>query len=250
MALESPQSLCRLHQEEQSLCVVCREEHLQQKLQQLEKQVQELSLQLDQERQSNLELQKELKHLREEPHSSVTEKCYDPTDCTLRFVEGEDDHDFLCVGYTSKSALMSCGHSVTPLSLTEWCQHQLDEGKTQLLCGNCDTVWSFGEVCKMALLTETERMSFVKKLFRNVGLKDKKTKTCPGCKSWVTRGDSSSLCVKCPQCSADTGRDVYFCWQCLREWKGPCTRIYRCENEGCTNEALETLSPVIQLDCL
>lgn len=113
----------------------------------------------------------------------------------------------LCEGYTSRRARMSCGHTVTPLSLTLWCQRQLDEvryltsstnvtvtfhlkyvwllssthyfwffsswnwkGGARFTCGqtNCNVEWSFEEVCKMALLTPKEKKCFEDKLFANV----------------------------------------------------------------------------------
>ncbi|XP_063320239.1 uncharacterized protein LOC134618662 isoform X2 [Pelmatolapia mariae] len=55
------------------------------------------------------------------------EKCYDPHDPTLKFVDKEDDLDFLCEGFKSLRAQMSCGHVVTPTSLTNWCRRLLDQ---------------------------------------------------------------------------------------------------------------------------
>ncbi|KAK5858696.1 hypothetical protein PBY51_002817 [Eleginops maclovinus] len=47
-------------------------------------------------------------------NASEQEKCYDPKDTTLIFVDGEDDHDFECNDYTSLRAKMSCGHTGHP----------------------------------------------------------------------------------------------------------------------------------------
>lgn len=55
------------------------------------------------------------------------EKCYDPRDRTLTFVNGDDDLDFLCENFKSLRAKMSCGHAVTPMSLTNWCRRLLDQ---------------------------------------------------------------------------------------------------------------------------
>lgn len=136
---------------------------------------------------------------------------------------------------------MSCGHTVTPTTLTQWCQRQLDEDKTRLVCGCCNAVWSFGEVCKMALLTQEQKKTFENKLFRNVVFKEEKAKLCPGCSSYVMREDSQNLRVQCPQCSYDKGVDYEFCWQCMREWKGQGIRTVHCDNSGCINEPLKTL---------
>ncbi|XP_026122543.1 uncharacterized protein LOC113105597 isoform X3 [Carassius auratus] len=57
------------------------------------------------------------------------EKRYDPDDKTLKFVTrqdditGDDDPE-------TRRAEMSCGHAVTPESLTGWCRSLLDRVST------------------------------------------------------------------------------------------------------------------------
>ncbi|XP_062300436.1 uncharacterized protein LOC134005529 [Scomber scombrus] len=164
------------------------------------------------------------------------EKCYNPKDSTLRFVDREDEMDFLYIDYKSLRALMSCGHSVTPMSLTDWCRRLLDQGKSRFVCGqaDCNAEWSFEEVRKMALLTPEEMKEFQKKMFNN-------SKDCPGCNSSVERADLNNLSVLCSVCTAEKKKVYRFCWQCLREWKGPAPRSDRCDNDDCINEPLETL---------
>ncbi|XP_069025948.1 E3 ubiquitin-protein ligase ARIH2-like [Embiotoca jacksoni] len=183
-------------------------------------------------------------------HFPCEEKCYDPGDRTLIFVDGEDEMDFECEDFPSLRALMSCGHAVTPKSLTKWCRRLLDQGDTTFECGqtDCDLKWSFEEVCKMALLTPEEIEYFEKKMFSNS--KDCfDVKSCPGCKSSVLRSDFSSLSVECTVCTADQNRTFIFCWQCLREWRGPSCSD-RCGNHGCVNKSLKTLKkcPEITFD--
>uniref|UniRef100_A0A3Q3CX27 Uncharacterized protein n=1 Tax=Haplochromis burtoni TaxID=8153 RepID=A0A3Q3CX27_HAPBU len=60
------------------------------------------------------------------------EKKYDPLDTTLKFVDREDDLDSSCDD--SLRAEMSCGHAVTPESLTRWCRSLLDEGNYKFRC--------------------------------------------------------------------------------------------------------------------
>uniref|UniRef100_A0A8C4E5B7 RING-type domain-containing protein n=1 Tax=Dicentrarchus labrax TaxID=13489 RepID=A0A8C4E5B7_DICLA len=167
------------------------------------------------------------------------EKCYDPQDKTLTFINGEDDLDFLCIGYKSLRAKMSCGHAVTPMSLTDWCRRLLDKGECRFVCGQprCDVEWPFEEVCKMALLSPEEKKHFEQKMFNNAH----DLKLCPGCKSSVVRNDPSNLSVECSVCTANKKRSYRFCWQCSKEWKGPAPRSDRCENVGCINQQLETL---------
>ncbi|XP_036002259.1 uncharacterized protein DDB_G0292642-like isoform X2 [Fundulus heteroclitus] len=145
----------------------------------------------------------------------------------------------LCEGFASPRAQMSCGHAVTPMSLTNWCLKQLEEGQRKFVCGvyGCNTVWRYKEVEKMALLTPEEIQHFKKMRTINAAV----TRKCPGCKSPVARQDEFNLCVSCKTCTEKGGRLYEFCWQCQREWKGPKPRLDRCENDGCCNTALQTL---------
>ncbi|XP_040887010.1 ankyrin repeat and IBR domain-containing protein 1-like [Toxotes jaculatrix] len=175
--------------------------------------------------------------------STKPEKCYDPRDTTLRFTDKEDELDFLCEGFKSRRALMSCGHAVTPMSLTNWCRRQLDQGERRFVCGlmGCGAVWPYAEVRKMALLTQEEMKYFENAMAFNAPRNKPPSKPCPGCQSAVVRESKSNLSVRCTVCSAKKGRTYEFCWQCLREWKGPRPRSDRCDNDGCCNESLKTL---------
>ncbi|XP_041840862.1 probable E3 ubiquitin-protein ligase RNF217 isoform X2 [Melanotaenia boesemani] len=175
--------------------------------------------------------------------SSAKEKCYNPRDFTLRFVDREDEFDFLCEGFSSRRALMSCGHAVTPTSLTNWCRQLLEKGESKFVCGQfgCNAEWPYVEVRKMALLTHEEREYFERNMALNAVKVYFDTKVCPECKHTVTRKDQSNLSVRCHICTARKGRVYEFCWQCLKKWKGDPSRTDRCENEGCYNEALKTL---------
>ncbi|KAM8748248.1 uncharacterized protein AB9X84_015986 [Acanthopagrus schlegelii] len=181
-------------------------------------------------RQRNISGQRKSNSTTEQSNNS--EKCYDPRDRTLTFVDGEDELDFLCMGYKSRRAKMSCGHAVTPMSLTDHCRRLLDEGKWRFVCGKCDAEWSFEEVRKMALLTPGEVEEFEKKTFVNAA-PNLKVKECPGCKSLVVRKDLDDLSVRCTVCTANRQSLYKFCWQCLREWKGPVLRTDHCDNDGC-----------------
>ncbi|XP_053716175.1 E3 ubiquitin-protein ligase ARIH2-like isoform X1 [Synchiropus splendidus] len=171
---------------------------------------------------------------------TAEEKCYDPKDPNLEFVEREDEMDVLCVNYKSPRALMSCGHSVTPMSLTSYCRHLLEEGRSRFVCAVCEEEWSFQEVQKMALLTPQEADDFEKVMWENYK-EEFEVKSCPGCKSSFLRTNLNDLSVKCTVCSAGRVGIYIFCWQCLREWRGPAPRADRCDNEGCNKTVLETL---------
>ncbi|KAM8748284.1 E3 ubiquitin-protein ligase ARIH2-like [Acanthopagrus schlegelii] len=181
--------------------------------------------------------------------ASSSEKCYDPQDRTLTFVDGEDELDFLCMDYKSRRAKMSCGHAVTPMSLTDHCRRLLDDEKQhRFVCGlpKCDVEWSFEEVRKMALLTPEEVKEFEDKRFRNAAKQHLGIRECPGCKSRVMRTDLSDLSVRCTVCTAKRKTVYKFCWQCLREWKGPALRTDHCDNDGCQS-SLETLKTCVDV---
>ncbi|KAF6724455.1 hypothetical protein FQA47_019858 [Oryzias melastigma] len=121
---------------------------------------------------------------------SKMEKVYNLKDTTFKFVDREDELDFFYEGFDSPRAEMSCGHAVTPMSLTNWCCKLLDEGKNRFVCGmtGCNKEWSYEEVCKMALLTPEEKeyfettMKFIadRERLKNTKLKEEHTMVAQG----------------------------------------------------------------------
>lgn len=175
------------------------------------------------------------------------QKCYDRRDKTLTFVDGEDQLDFLIEEFNSPRAAMSCGHAVTPMSLTNWCKRLIDEGNTKFSCpltknnANCNAEWSYIEVRKMAALTAAECMYFEETMAHNATKQYDDLKTCPGCQSLVLRKDPSKLAVRCTFCTVQRKKAYDFCWQCQREWKGPGPTSDRCAHERCNNYELDIL---------
>ncbi|TKS92942.1 hypothetical protein D9C73_027071 [Collichthys lucidus] len=179
------------------------------------------------------------------------EKRYDPQDTTLKFVNRPDDLDPLPPeeGDLCLRAEMSCGHAVTPESLTGWCRSLLDQGQYKFKCPalkngtlrKCGAVWPYSEVRRLAVLTHKEMQHFEETIARLAATEYCEVKTCPGCKTYVERMDLSNLCVRCTICAADKKKTYQFCWQCLKEWKGPAPRSDRCDNDGCINLDLELL---------
>uniref|UniRef100_A0A3P9KF40 RING-type domain-containing protein n=1 Tax=Oryzias latipes TaxID=8090 RepID=A0A3P9KF40_ORYLA len=124
------------------------------------------------------------------------------------------------------------------------CINVFVQGESRFVCGmsGCDKEWSYEEVCKMALLT-TEEKEYFEKTMESIAERErrKNTKSCPECKVPVTRKDESNLSVRCQNCTNKKGHAYEFCWQCLKEWKGPQPRTDHCDNDGCFSEALTTL---------
>ncbi|XP_030636784.1 ankyrin repeat and IBR domain-containing protein 1 [Chanos chanos] len=178
------------------------------------------------------------------------EKRYDQRDTTLKFVTRPDDISMLDDDPNTLRAEMSCGHAVTPQSLTAWCRSLLDQGQHKFRCPaliedtiqKCNAEWSYLEVRRLAVLTSDEQKHFEETVAVLAAAEYCEYNSCPGCGSFVEREDLTNLCVLCTICTAERGKTYQFCWQCLREWKGPAPTANRCENPGCNNPNLEKLA--------
>lgn len=172
---------------------------------------------------------------------------YDVNDATLKFVKRrdditlDDDPDVL-------RAEMSCGHAVSPQSLTAWCRSLLDQGQYKFHCPaithgtqKCGAEWPYLEVRKLAVLSDAEQVHFEENMALLAAIEYCEFKSCPSCESYVERADLSNLCVKCTICTAVKQRIFLFCWQCLREWKGPAGHALRCSYEDCVHPDIHKL---------
>uniref|UniRef100_A0A8C4ZXP2 RING-type domain-containing protein n=1 Tax=Gadus morhua TaxID=8049 RepID=A0A8C4ZXP2_GADMO len=178
------------------------------------------------------------------------ERSYDLGDASLTFVDRPDDLDPFPPedGVERPRAQMSCGHAVTPQSLTGWCRSLLDQGQYTFNCPAlavgtvpCGAVWDYTEVRRLALLTEEEMLDFEMTLGRLAAAQFCDFKACPGCKTYVERQALDNLCFDCTICEESNKLTMQFCWQCLRPWKGRAPRSDRCDNDDCSDKVLELL---------
>ncbi|XP_043923887.1 uncharacterized protein LOC122798825 [Protopterus annectens] len=180
---------------------------------------------------------------------STSEKQYDPSDTTLKFVRGKDE---IAGDYDPNilRAEMSCGHAVDPNSLTVWCRTLITQNHYKFHCPalkdgtneKCGKEWPYQEVRKLALLTDKEQHDFEEHLAALAAAEYCEFKLCPSCHSSVERKDLTNLNVCCLICTAQLGRPFEFCWQCLKEWKGSAPRADRCENTECKDRRLQILN--------
>nr|XP_043878037.1 probable E3 ubiquitin-protein ligase RNF217 isoform X3 [Solea senegalensis] len=175
-------------------------------------------------------------------------KMHDPKDNTLTFVDKEEDLDPVSSDDGCLKGLMSCGHAVTPETLTGWCRSRLDEGDYKFTCPalvngtkKCNKLWSYQEVRRLADLSPEEMQDFEMTMAHLAVTSYCETQPCPHCKTYVERTDLSNLCVTCTICAADDPTYSLFCWQCQKPWKGVAPQRYRCGNSGCVNKDLQIL---------
>ena len=146
---------------------------------------------------------------------------------------------------------MSCGHATGPSSLTAYCRSIIDQGGFELSCPalvdgdttkKCNHVWEYPEVRLIARLTDEECHWFESKIAERAAMLYCDMKECPGCKSFIERGDLTNLRVTCSICTKKNGgKNTYFCWQCLKEWTGPVTSSVQCGRDDCMHPDIPSI---------
>ncbi|XP_066282921.1 uncharacterized protein [Branchiostoma lanceolatum] len=138
-------------------------------------------------------------------------------------------------------AKMSCGHAITPETLTTYCESLLSAGKYIFKCPYisptteyCGKEWSYLEVRRLAVLSLDEKKQFEIKISDNYLRKGMGIQECPKCHSMCERVDKKDKRVVCPLCSASDGAEFHFCWYCLHEWVG--RSVDKCNNADCNGE--------------
>ncbi|XP_078619905.1 uncharacterized protein LOC144886928 isoform X2 [Branchiostoma floridae x Branchiostoma japonicum] len=138
-------------------------------------------------------------------------------------------------------AKMSCGHAITPETLTTYCESLLSAGKYVFKCPYispttvyCGKEWSYLEVRRLAVLNADEKKQFETKISDNYLRKGMGIQECPKCHSMCERVNRKDKRVVCPLCSARGAMEFHFCWHCLHEWVG--SGIDKCGNDDCSGE--------------
>uniref|UniRef100_A0A3B4B3N4 RING-type domain-containing protein n=1 Tax=Periophthalmus magnuspinnatus TaxID=409849 RepID=A0A3B4B3N4_9GOBI len=166
------------------------------------------------------------------------EKCFDHLENMVPLVDGKDDLDPFSLDDGVLKARLSCGHVVSPESLTAACRAQLDEGNYKFKCPAligerpCNSPLSYQEVRRLADLTVKEMQYFEENIARLAAADYSDIQRCPKCKTNIERKDMANLCVQCSVCSAERREPYLLCWQCLKPWKGNAPRSDHCENSG------------------
>lgn len=190
------------------------------------------------------------------------EKQHNLTDFSLKFTKKVPD---AITGMSDPGdqprVIMSCGHAVDPNTLTAWCRSLLDQHEFEFYCPaivsldtnktkQCKKVWEYTEVRKIALLNEAEQRYFESKMSEYAAQQYCDMKECPGCRSFVERGDLENLRVHCMICTKKNGRNYDFCWNCDKEWSGPTTSAIKCGNASCEHPSMPSIreAPLIQLN--
>ncbi|XP_030635107.1 caspase-4-like [Chanos chanos] len=136
---------------------------------------------------------------------------------------------------------LPCAHQLPPHYLRSWCQYQLEQKQSRFTCPRfdcvkkktCGAAFCYQDVCQLGELTAKQQEKFEETLGALAAAALCDYKPCPGCHSNVERANPNNLCVHCTVCSAKRAKPFYFCWQCVREWKGPLYNASKCANNGC-----------------
>ena len=128
---------------------------------------------------------------------------------------------------------MPCGHPMSQDGLMDYARSEVSNyKKTEIMCPQCSTEWPFDVIVRYGRATPAELEQLEVGISRNSLAKSSDVNQCPRCQSYCTRIDPNISSVRCLVCSRKARSDFYFCWHCLKEWKGPLLSS-TCGNDGC-----------------
>src|SRR6218665_1634373 len=121
-------------------------------------------------------------------------------------------------------------------SMIVYCNNNIKMGRFRFFCSKCQgKEWQYFLVRHVlsAVKTEDELREIDAAVNKNF-MKSPDMQKCPFCNSYCKRDKTKRFRninrVVCPLCSKRNGRDVEFCWCCLKSWKG---NMESCGNDGC-----------------
>jgi len=141
-----------------------------------------------------------------------------------------------------KRFVLPCTHSICAHCLSGLIDETLNKGIYRFLCPHnttnqqdgtkyCNKEISFTTIKESGLLG-AERQKTVQKLMgKNLAMANG-MKSCPKCKAFLQRGDTTSAWVRHEKCNGGNGH-YDFCWWCLKDWKGSGNNLF-CGNSECT----------------
>ena len=134
---------------------------------------------------------------------------------------------------------MSCGHTVDPANLFDYCLFEINAGKDKITCPwsddkdpnlTCGKKWRYDEIRKMALLTDDEKDYFEITLNENRMKNDPNIKKCKDCVGYIKKKDYTKR-MKCNNCLIVEPQAAYYCFECWTPW--PNVKMKECPKPLC-----------------
>ncbi|XP_041034711.1 probable E3 ubiquitin-protein ligase RNF217 [Carcharodon carcharias] len=101
------------------------------------------------------------------------------------------------------------------------------------------------EVRSLALFSPAEQGLYEEQILRRVENDTDSFKKCPKCSLLVQRLDVEDFSTKCPACPENRGNPYWFCWSCMRRWRGRSLHGAGCKRKSCKMVALLLSCPLI-----
>lgn len=136
-----------------------------------------------------------------------------------------------CSNYTHLIFILA----IAPSSLANHCLHELKDNKPEICCPGekCSSTWPFSLVREAADLSDEETAEFEQRILMN--RQTAEVKHCPNCFVSCHRDRAKDKRVRCFNCRSKGESDYWFCWDCLRSWKGNGEDI--CGNSYCGDKS-------------
>ncbi|KAJ3289070.1 hypothetical protein HK104_007765 [Borealophlyctis nickersoniae] len=133
---------------------------------------------------------------------------------------------------------MPCGHPISPASLREYAQREVEANKAHIKCphagpsGRCAAEWDFRDIRRFSRMNSVHRANLEDGLAKAF-LKELGAQKCPKCTTYCKR-TTTDVHVQCPHCNHN------FCWLCLDQWVNPNSKL-DCGNKNCDQKRVEEI---------